>query len=138
MKARLSPVLWILIIALASQGALPGVVVCFEATGQVEFETIEDKCCYGDTKPSGQTAFFVLTTSPGSEPAGSCGPCTDTAISPIPVTKPARNGNVNSNALPSTTLAFDPAAIETEICSASPSVATDAALIPIKTTTLLI
>ena len=138
MKARLSPVLWILIIALASQGALPGVVVCFEATGQVEFETIMDKCCYGDTKPSGQTAVFVLTTSSGSEPGGSCGPCTDTIISPIPVTKPARNGGVNNNAPPSTALAFDPAAIQTEIDSASEFVAADAALIPIKTTTLLI
>jgi len=138
MKARLSPVLWILIIALASQGALPGVVVCFEETGQVEFETIEDKCCYGDTKPSGQTAVIVLTTSPGSEPGGSCGPCTDTAISPIPVTKPKRNGDVSVSAPPSTTLAFDRAAIETEIYSASEFVAPDAALIPIKTTTLLI
>jgi hypothetical protein len=138
MKARLSPVHWILIIALASQGALPGVVVCFEETGQVEFETIKEKCCYGDTKPSGQTAVLVLTTSTGSEPAGSCGPCTDTLISPIPVTKPARNGGANSNALPSTALAFDPAAIETETYSASDFVAADTALIPIKTTTLLI
>ena len=129
---------WILIIALASQGALPGVVVCFEATGQVGFETVEDKCCYGDTNPSGQTAALASTTSPGSAPAGSCGPCTDTPISPISVTKPAKHRDVSVDALGSITLVFDTAAIDAEILAARELVATDAGFIPIKTTTLLI
>ncbi|UCG51638.1 MAG: hypothetical protein JSW58_15870 [Candidatus Latescibacterota bacterium] len=138
MKTRFSPILWILIIALAGQGALPGLVVCFEAAGQVRVEIVADKCCYGDTKSSGKTSGFLLETSPKSKQDNSCGPCLDTPISPVPVTKPSRNGDIIVHAFPNTTLVFDPATIETGSYSAAELVTTDAALIPIKTTILLI
>jgi hypothetical protein len=138
MKTRLSPILWILVVAFTSQGALPGVVMCFEEDGNVEFEAMADNCCYGDAKPAGQTAVFLRTTSPRSEPASSCGPCTDSPISPGPVTKPGKNGDVSGAALVSTTLAFDLTTTKTEIFSVTSYVAKDAALIPIKTTALLI
>ena len=138
MSTRLFPIFWILIIALATHGAIPGVVVCLEATGQVKFEAIQDKCCYGEAKPSNQAAFFVLPTWRGSEPDGSCGPCTDTLISPVQVTKPTKNRGASVSALPSTTLILEPAAIRTEVLSEGQIVSTDAALILIKTTTLLI
>jgi hypothetical protein len=138
MKTRFSPVLWILIVAFASHGAVPGVVVCVEPTGQVQVEAITVNCCSGNTNLSGQTADPAFTTSAELAPGDSCGPCTDSPISPIPVIKPAANGDSNVDALASTTLAFDPAATRTEAHSANPTVAKDAALIPIKTTTLLI
>ena len=138
MNTRLSPILWILIVALATHGAIPGVVVCLEATGQVKFEAIQDKCCYGEAKPSNPAAFFVLPTWRGPEPDGSCGPCTDTLISPVQVTKPTKNRGASVSALPSATLVLDSAAIKTEARLAGQAVNTDAALILIKTTTLLI
>jgi hypothetical protein len=138
MRTRLSKLVWILIVALVSHGALPGVVVCVEATGQVVIETIGDNCCSGDTDPSPQPASTELTASLGSETADSCGPCTDSAISRDPVTKPARNGDIVIGALPGTPLVYDAAAIATEIDSGSEFIATDASLIPVKTTTLLI
>jgi len=138
MKSRHSPIHWILILALVSHGALPGVVVCIEPAGQVKVENIADDCCYGGTNTSDRTADTLLKTSPGSVPAGSCGPCSDTPISPNPVTKPSRNGDVSVSALPSTTLALDPSAIGMESYAANLSDTTDAALVLIKTTTLLI
>jgi hypothetical protein len=83
-----SPIHWILILALVSHGALPGIVVCIEPAGQVKVETISDNCCYGDTITSDKIEDTLLKTSHGSAPAGSCGPCSDTPISPNPVTKP--------------------------------------------------
>jgi len=138
MKTRSSLIFWILIVVFAAHGALPGVVVCSEAAGQVAVENIENACCYGDSSPVNQATDFVFTSLPGSGPGGSCGPCTDAPLSLIPVTKTARNGDGCIDALPVATLAFDSAAIVTKTCSGSEFVATNAALISIKTTTLLI
>ncbi len=138
MKTKFSPVSWILIVAFASHGAVPGVVMCLESTGQVQVEAITVNCCNGDTNLSGQTVVPALTTSPETDTGDSCGPCTDSPISPIPVIKPAGKSNASVNALANTTLALDPAATRTEDHSASPAVAKHAALILIKTTTLLI
>jgi len=129
---------WILILALASQGALPGVVMCVEPAGEVKVESIADNCCYGDTDTPDRTAVSLLSALPGSDSGGPCGPCTDTPISINPVTKPARNGKASVSALSGTTLAFSPAAIRTGSRPVSQFVTADAALIPIKTTTLLI
>ena len=112
--------------------------MCVEPAGNVELEALTDKCCFGTTKPTGGSAVSLRTASPASERASSCGPCTDSPISPAPITKPAKNGDVNVAALVSTALSFDPTATQTEISSFTSHVAKDAALIPIKTTALLI
>jgi hypothetical protein len=138
MKIRFSPIAWLLIVAFASHGAVPGLVVCVEPTGQVQVEAITVDCCYGDTKSSGQTAVAALTTSPESDPGDSCGPCTDSPISPIPVIKPAGKCDASVKVLTIASLALVPTAPRTADHSASTEVAKDAALIPIKTTTLLI
>jgi hypothetical protein len=127
-----------MIITFASQGAIPGVMMCVEPAGNVEFEALADNCCFRDTKPADRSAVFLRTTSLASESASSCGPCTDSPISPAPVTKPAENGDVCVGLLVSSSFSLDPASIETEIFSVSSYVANDAALIPIKTTALLI
>lgn len=138
MKTRLSVLLWILIVAVASQGAVPGLVVCVEPAGHVQVEAITVKCCNGETASSRENFALALTSSQDSERGDSCGPCTDAPLSPVPITRLAGNEDVETILLTSTALAFDPAAIETEIYSASGFVAAEAALIPIKTTTLLI
>ncbi|MFQ5511622.1 MAG: hypothetical protein ACE5EO_07210 [Candidatus Krumholzibacteriia bacterium] len=134
----MSPILWILIIAFTSQGTLPGVVMCVEPAGKVEYEALADKCCFGTTKPATESTVVLGTASPASERGNSCGPCTDSLISPAPVTRPAKNGDVSVAALGSARLPFNPISIETEILSVTRYVAKDAALIPIKTTILRI
>jgi hypothetical protein len=137
MKTKMSPILWVLIAAFTSQGALPGVVICVEPAGKVEFEALADKCCFGTTKPAGRSTAFLLTVV-GSEAGGYCGPCTDSPISPAPVTKPKQSGDVGVYALVFATRLFDSTTIETNSPSVTDCVARDASLIPIKTTTLLI
>ncbi len=135
MRAGLSPISLILILAVASQGALPGVVVCVEPTGQVQVETIGDQCCRGEAVPLVEAAALVVTSDRQSEPADPCGPCTDSPISPIPVVKPAGKRDAGVASPPGAVFEIGSAATR---MVAHPSVTTDAALIPVKTTILLI
>ncbi len=135
MRAGLSTISWILILAVASQGALPGVVVCIEPTGQVQVETISDQCCRGEAISFVETAVLVVTSDRQSDPADPCGPCTDSPISPVPVVKPAGKRDAGVAALPGAIFAIGSAATG---MTAHPSVTTDAAFIPVKTTILLI
>jgi hypothetical protein len=137
MRPGFSTVRWLLIIALAAQGVVPGAVVCFESTGQVEFETAGDICCAGDTHPFGNAGFSASTASRAPGSPDSCGPCTDSFISPIAVTKPAGNGDVSIN-LPRAHVAFDPPAIAARVHATARFVATDATLTSLKTKILLV
>jgi hypothetical protein len=138
MKRRFSPILWIAIVAFITQGALPCVVVCVESAGNVEVETLAGKCCYGATNsPDLSVAHLLMTPSP-SEAGNSCGSCTDTPIYPASLTRPETNHSVVVDALADSTLTLGAAAIATESFVPRSFVATDVALVPVKTTTLLI
>ena len=135
MRAGLSTISWILILAVASQGALPGVVVCIEPTGQVQVETISDRCCRGEAISFVEAAAPAVTSDRPSETADPCGPCTDSPISLIPVVKPSKRVDTADGAPSSFILEFTPPAAS---MAAHPSVTTDAAFIPVNTTILLI
>lgn len=135
MRVGLSPISWILILAVASQGALPGVVVCIEPTGQVQVETISDECCNEDASPLAEAAALAVASDGRSIPADPCGPCTDSPISLIPVVRPSDHAATVDGTLSSFKLGFNPPVTSMAVHA---SVTTDAALIPVKTTILLI
>ncbi len=138
MKHRFYPVFWLLVVALIGPGALPGLVVCFGQAGHVEVETTQDRCCSTYAQQSPQRTFSLLATTSAPAADSSCGRCTDTPISQTPLVKPAQAGKASVAGEQITTLAFAPVTIGMDPYSANPSVAADATLILIRSTTLLI
>ena len=134
MRAVLSVVRWILILAVVSQGAVPGVVVCYEPSGRIEFETVEDACCATGLEAAESGGPVALRST---LPDDTCGPCTDAPVTPAPVTKPARAGDIPLAAHSTRVILDTPSAIALRP-SAGRFVATTAALIALRTTTLLI
>ncbi len=134
MKRRFYPAISLLVVALVVPGALPGLVVCFGETGHVEVETTQDRCCNTYAQPT--SSPVSITTGPTAD--DSCGFCTDTPISLTPVVRPAYAAKASVAAEQIATLAFGPTSIGMDAYSARPSVAADATLSHIRTTTLLI
>ena len=135
MRTRVHTAYWILVFALVSQGAVPGLVVCIEPSGQVGYETVDDECCSGDNQPS-RAAPVVLVASAKSETTDSCGPCTDTPVRSLLVTRPDGNGDVGTSPCVGTIPAFVAATART--CSGSHPIDTAVSLGSVKTTALLI
>ena len=138
MRSKFPPILWLLVAALIVQGTLPGLVICFGEAGHVELERMRDGCCDEPTRTAVQTAVVIFTESNTSSDQDSCGPCTDSAILPGPVTKPSEIGVADDYATTCAILVFIPV-IDTPLdYLTEPYSSADAAFIPISTTTLLI
>lgn len=113
-------------------------VLCVEPAGEVQVEAATVTCCAAQTSPSHEPATLAPAVSPEPEHSDSCGPCTDTPLPPAPTTRPPENEHVGDITCPCMSLTFDHAAPETAIVFTNRFVVADAALIPVKTTTLLI
>ena len=133
MRSTLSPLFWILIVALAAHGLAPGLVVCLEPSGEVNYEAFRGDCCEGEA-PGEDALSAGLCESNAAE---SCGPCTDTTISPTQVWRPVQD-SVAPATFECTGSSHDPAAVKSRVATVSSPAAARAALIPVKTTALLI
>lgn len=132
-----------MVVALSLQGAIPGLIVCVDNAGHVEVGTVEDACCCAGANSGKQPTGAMLTALTSANSMSTCGPCTDTLILSAPIIRTERYGNstdiaLSCDALPFNTLSCDPKAIPGLARSASPFASADVALVPTRTTTLLI
>lgn len=119
----------IVVVALSSQGAVPGLVYCFDSTGHFEIENVAEDCCATDAGES--------STSAGA--TSGCGPCTDTPISSFPVLRSEQH--VDGTA-PQSCCTFLPHIASTVGAAACVTAKADRvhiepALVPVKSTVLL-
>ena len=131
----------ITVIALLSQGAIPGLIFCFDSAGHFEVETLADACCGGagnlNEGPAG--VGFTMPTTVNSTTA--CGPCTDTPVISVPVVRweggvDSANPACSCSSFPSSALVPD--SNQYVATSSYRAVPIDVSLIPVKTTALLI
>ena len=132
-----------MVVALSLQGAIAGLIICVDHAGHVEVETVGDGCCGGGTNSSEQPTIAVLTALTSVNSTSTCGPCTDTLILSAPIIRTERYGDstdiaLSCDALPFNTLSCGPKAVPGLARSASRFASADVALVPTRTTTLLI
>jgi hypothetical protein len=138
MRVGFSPIFWIVIVAVAVNGAVPGLVVCVESAGQVQIEPATIDCCADESTQARRDAGELFIASLATESGDSCGPCTDVPLEAAPVIRPASDEHACATVPAASVLTFDPATIRAGDYTARQVASTDLSFIPIKTTTLLI
>jgi len=140
-RSHMKPLIYITVLALSFQGAIPGLILCFDSAGHFEVEAVAEACCNGMTKTTGEAADVLLAAVAPAASTSGCGPCTDTLFS-VPMVRLERDIGADDpgyprSLLPSTAPLSDPTSggLYTRRSQPEPF---GAALIPVKTTALLI
>ena len=137
MKSTERMVTFVMIIALLGQGIFPGMILCRGDEGHFAVETMLERCCSAFVQAPSHLSLSLLY-EPESATNSTCGPCADTLIPANAVRMPAYERHLG--VVPAQVAPVLPSGIAFQAKRLFVSIfnPTELALIPIKTTFLLL